>query len=191
MENNQNNMSTQSSGGNDKNRSVMIIIIVVIVVVAGGWFLNDRWQRRQAVNLVEDLIEAQTGAKATVDVSTKGDLVTVTGNDTELTVGTAATLPEDFPTDVPIYTGATLTSTFSSVGIAGHSVAMETADATTAVLAFYKDQMAANGWTQQSAFDVGGAVQRTYAKDGSTVALTLSRDATRDMTVVSLSVIEL
>lgn len=85
---------------------------------------------------VEKMVEDQTGAQ--IDVDDDGG-VTIEGEDTSFKVGTAAELPADFPSELPIPEG-TLTSVVTVGGQWMLGFEGVDAEALDKVVSYYKDQ---------------------------------------------------
>lgn len=83
----------------------------------------------------------------------------------KMTSGDAAKLPDNFPADVPMYEGMKLIWVMTTPD-EGMSVTAETADAPDKVTAFYKEQVAAKGWTEKYATQQDTMFNGQYSKDG-------------------------
>jgi hypothetical protein len=101
--------------------------------------------------------------------------------------GTASTgsLPADFPKDVPVYEGASVTSASTTGGVAG--AVLMTSDAPDKVSAFYKDELAKQGWSKPQAIDMSGTSTITATKDKRRVSVAITK-AQDGKTSISLGV---
>ncbi len=92
------------------------------------------------------------------------------------TVSTGGSLPADFPKDVPVYAGATVTS--GATTGAGAAVVFSSADATDKIAAFYKEELPKNGWSKPIATDMGGisAISATKEKRQLGISITKGTD---------------
>lgn len=105
-------------------------------------------------SIAEKVVEETTGVK----VEDEGEKVTITGEDGETMElsGTGGSLPKDWPSDMPVYDGATIDSSAAirSGEVTNFSVALSTTDAFADVFAWYKEQLASEGWTIDNEFDM-------------------------------------
>lgn len=141
--------------------------------------------------IVEKAVEtgaAQSGQK--VDVDVEGDSLTMTfqEGDAQLTIGAQAEIPENFPKDVPVYPGATVS--FSQVITENQlfSIQAVTNDPLETVFEYYKEKSADEGWTEGMAMSQGmGKPMRmlNYTKEGRVLNLMLI--AEEDQTVVHIT----
>ena len=103
-------------------------------------------------------ITGQEGGQA-VTYKADGDSFTMTTPEGTLTTtsGKSAKVPDGFPKDVPIYPGAevVLATSMAQMGMA--SVQLSTGDGVAKVAAYYKRELAANGWSEVTAMSQGGA----------------------------------
>lgn len=102
-----------------------------------------------AEKVTENLVEEATG----VEVDQDGDSVTITGEGEDgeqvtITGGEGGSVPEDFPTDFPIYDGKVTGSSSLATGDGSmYTVSVETEDGLDAVKAFFDEELEAEGWT--------------------------------------------
>ena len=111
-----------------------------------------------------------------VEYDSKGKNVTVKMADGSVAVsGEGVKLPEDFPKDVPLYPGATLSSAVTAARseTAGHLLTFQTSDAPEKVGAFYKSKFST--WK----------VKMEMSSGGGKVLLLQSPDEKRSLTVVA------
>ena len=121
---------------------------------------------KKAVGLLALLALAAACRRHDVTVDSNGNTVAVDGKTGQVTVrtndgtavytgGAGTKLPADFPSDIPIYPGATVTASVGAAGQAAgktsHVVTFETSDSADSVASFYKAKLAA--W--QSSAEVG------------------------------------
>ena len=101
--------------------------------------------------------------------------------------GTASvgTLPADFPKDVPVYTGATVVSSSTAGGVVG--AVLNTGDAIDKVSAYYKDELAKNGWSTPQAMNAGVNTIIRATKEKRQAAIAIMKD-TEGKTSVSIAV---
>lgn len=109
-----------------------------------------------AEQVTKSAVEKATGVKV------ESDGVTVTGKDgQQVSIGGENKLPDGFPSEVPVYDGATITSSVSTEQ--GFLVGFTTTDAPREVLDWYKSELAAGGWEVKSNMesDSGGLLTAT------------------------------
>jgi len=100
---------------------------------------------RIAEEAAEEVVQQTTG----VNVEQDGEKVTIEGEDGEqIEIGSGAELPDDFPSDVPVYKGADVvsTSTLSDGGAKNFYISLQTTDAFEDVVEWYKSEMDSKGW---------------------------------------------
>ncbi len=119
-------------------------------------------------------------AEKAVDVGTDGAVkiadggVTFTGDGGSVTTGATATLPADWPADVPIYPGGKI-KVVSAAGTSAH-VVFTTVDPPAMVTKFYKTNLP--GWvaTMDLTGPDGGIAQKKKGKNALTINITKSDD---------------
>lgn len=82
-------------------------------------------------------------------------------------------LAADFPKDIPVYTGATVTSSAVVAGTA--SAVLSTDDAIDKVAAYYKDELGKNGWTTANSMNAGGNTIMRATKEKRQLAVTIGK----------------
>jgi hypothetical protein len=91
----------------------------------------------------------------------------------ELAEGSTATIPEEFPNEIPIYPGAMASQGKGTIseGVPMAAVQLQTSDSPEKVYEFYKDQLSRNGWTIQEREGLEGknAVSATNGKCTATI----------------------
>ena len=93
----------------------------------------------------------------------------------QMKVGKDATIPEDFPKDVPMYKGIKLNLSQSSDD--GHIVSGTVTDDMDTVAAFFKEQAAKQGWEEEGTFSTtgeGAMTMLSYKKGERTLSVTVS-----------------
>jgi hypothetical protein len=126
-----------------------------------------------AGRVVKSGVESATGVK----VDESGGDVTVTGEDgSSMTSSSDGTLPDGFPTDVPVYKPGKITAGIvsdSSTG-KGYMVGLETADAAGDVFAWYESEVPGAGWkvTTTMKTDDDGLISAEKGDQALTVAVT-------------------
>ncbi len=119
-----------------------MVLVVVAIILAGLYFVGRTLSRSQ------------------------GDKVTLTGEDGEVSLEAGGDLPESFPKDFPVYSGAKLVSSFSASGEGGDgvSVVWETGDSFDKVTDFYKKKLQEDGWKVESTFEQKDSFTSSFKK---------------------------
>ncbi len=136
------------------------IIGGVIVLALIGWFLM-----RGAGSMM--------GAATGTDVDRNMDGSTTYTNDQgSVTVGTAASMPANWPSDAPQnFAGATIVYSGTSnpqTGQTGSAVSYTVRASAQSVADHYKQQLSSAGWTVQATANMGGATVVSASKDART-----------------------
>ena len=117
---------------------------------------------------------AGCGSGPQVTIGTNGAMHVVTSEGTA-TMG--QTVPSDWPSDVPVYGGATVTYSASvnpQTGKPGMAIVLTTTDAMATVATYYKTELASRGWAVQSALESAGNSIFSAVKDNRTVSLLIA-----------------
>lgn len=132
----------------------------------------------------ERAIENASGGDADVDV--QGGTTRVTTSEGTVTVGEQE-LPADWPTDVPAYPGSTIQAA-GTVNGQGKGALFQTSDASADVVAYYKTQLAAGGWTMDTVAAMGSISVLSASKEGRTVAIQIA--ASEGQTIITVGLDE-
>lgn len=154
-----------------KQGKLIVGIVVAIVVVSAGCNLILKNVSEQ---VVENAMERASGGKADVDM--KNGSMTIKTEEGTMTTGNK--LPENWPTDIPMYAGATVQFGGAANGMAGDAggmaVVMMSEDATADVAAYYKSSLAKDGWTVKSTMEAQGSTIYLAEKAGRTISVTVT-----------------
>lgn len=150
------------------NKKTMMVVGAVVVVLVLAGVANRLFNKSAA----ERVIESATGGKVNVD-SNSGDVTVKTDQGTW---STSSKLPSDFPKDVPVYPGATVESSVAANQEqgGGQYVGLQTTDALDAVVAWYKKEVAAQGWKIETDATVQGNLILGASKDTRELSLTVA-----------------
>ena len=126
---------------------------------------------------------AKDGTRATVSQSGK---VTVESKDGKMQVSGEGglALPDDFPKDVPVYPGSTVTMSMAAKD--GTHVTLKSADPASKVVAFYKEKLKENGWEIETTMNTEEMSMVSGKKEKRTVMAMTNRDS--GGSIVSLTV---
>ena len=132
------------------------------------------------------VVDSQTGATATI--GSNGTTMHVESSEGSFTAG-ATTLPADWPSDAPVYPGATITYTASAnptTGKPGNAIVFTTTDGTQQVVAYYKTALKQNGWAINTTMDGGATFVMGGTKEGRGLSLMIA--GTDGQTSVTLAI---
>jgi hypothetical protein len=117
---------------------------------------------------------AKEGVDAKVDSS--GEKVTIQTKDGTAVIagGKGATVPENFPKDIYVYEGATITGSVSVPN--GFNLVMETGDSADKVLGTIKSKMTGLGWKEEMTMNQGKSSMVSYKKGERTALVNINAD---------------
>ncbi|HEO69949.1 MAG TPA: hypothetical protein ENN80_01700 [Candidatus Hydrogenedentes bacterium] len=136
-------------------------------------------------------VKDEKGQTHTMDMKTGKDGASITMTDEEgpasVTIGEAATIPEDFPKDVPLYKELELRMVQSMPGQQSYLVLAHSKDPVETIAGFYAKECEAQGWEEEMTVNQQGSRMVLYKKgernlqvgvipeeDGTAVNLTVS-----------------
>jgi hypothetical protein len=155
-----------------------LLVVSLAVATVGCKRLTERLQ--------EKAIENGTGGQVHVD-DDKGTITVITDAGA-MTLGSSATVPQDFPGAVAIYPHAKPTFATRSLDPKGKktwSLLLETTDSKDKVAAFYKSSM--SGFVQASSMDMGQSTAAVYQSAQYEVSMMIASE-TNSKTAITLSV---
>jgi hypothetical protein len=159
----------QKSGGSNKMLYIIIGILVVIIIA----FLMRGSFGSRSVNI--NGMNLDVDKKIDGSTTIKSDYGTTTVNQNKL--------PDNWPTDVPAYASATITtagSTNAQAGVEGMEVMFNTKDSAQSVLNFYKSGLTSSGWASLypgkpiTGTQVGANISLMAKKDKRTLTVSIS-----------------
>jgi len=164
-----------------------VLVVIVLVVMIAGCGKKEKPAKATddvASEIVSRAVSMASGQKTEVKVD--GETVKITGTDGTVTVhaGKNGKLPEDFPTDLPRYKGAEILQS-ASQGKEAFAMSMQTEDALAKVAAFYKKEMASQGWESETAMDMPNRSILAFKKGNRAVNVMLMKNK-EGGTVISL-----
>ena len=152
------------------------IIGGVIVLALVGWFL---------MRGTGSFMGAATGTN--VDQNMDGS-TTYTNDQGSVTVGTAASLPANWPSDAPAnYAGAAIVYSGTSnpqTGQTGSAVSYTVRASVQSVADHYTQQLSSSGWTIQATANIAGATVVSASKDTRTFGAYITDTGDGNVTVV-------
>lgn len=117
----------------------LIIPLVAIALFGPGCSCGQKI----AEKAMEKAVESATNS----DIDISGEKVAVNTNGETMEWGEGAELSKDFPTDVPIYKGSTITSSSSSATDETYSATISSTDKYENVTSYYTSELPKQGWT--------------------------------------------
>ena len=137
--------------------------------------------------IIEKAIEKSSGEKVDVDYKLDGS-ATYTADG--VTVSTSQDLPKDWPKDAAIYPNAKINVSGQSTDTEniGTTVILNTNDAATKVLEWYKSKVVEDGWKVEGAMDYSGIKTLVSKKDGRDMSVMITTDS--GMTQIIVGVID-
>ncbi len=125
--------------------------------------------------------------KMTIDKESGQTTMTIQGDNgqqTTVTAGQKVTIPKDFPSDIPIYSGATPTAVASMPD--GQNVSLEIKDPAAKVFQYYQNELPKKGWKVQATVNTAGGSMVTATKEKQQVIVNVITD--NGKTIVNLTV---
>lgn len=151
------------------NKKNLLIVGVIVAVVMVGWlagfFGNSSTDTEVSEEQSQQAIDDQTN-----DMTVKTD---------QGTWSTSDKLPADFPKDAPVYPGATVEGSLAAGQSAeqGYYAGFQTKAAVADVAAWYKSEIAQQGWNIQSNASVNGATMMSGEKGDRILTVTISSES--------------
>lgn len=146
-----------------------------------------------AEKATEKMLETAGGEGTDVDIDSETGEMTIKSEGTEIT--SSAKLPSDWPSDVPVYTGATVSGSFSSSseGQFGGWVNLTTPDSADKVKTWYADELLKEGWEEEGNFSSSSdgldSTMISYTKSERSLLISMGQDsADTNLTTLTLTV---
>ncbi len=171
---------TKTNKGKKPTALVVVIGVVVVGILAAGFFL-----RKGREFAAEKYLSKSTGAD--VDIEGDGEKVTITSEDGTISFEEGGELPDDFPSDLPIYPNAKLTGSWTAEGenANGVSTVWETSDSVDKVGDYYKKELPKAGWKLTLTSEVEEATTFAFEKGEMTGFMGIAEEDST--TVISLT----
>ena len=150
--------------GSDKKVPVLAILIAVVIFasIIGGIFIQ------KAKNFIKgDAFSRLT--KGVVDIGKDGEKVSVTTEEGDFVFEEEGELPNEFPSDFPIYPEAKLISSWLADGETtdGLSLIWETEDTFSKVSNYYENELEKANWTLSFTSETEDSTTFAFEKNGS------------------------
>lgn len=154
-------------------KSIFIGALALPLLGASCFNLQSSIGDQIAETATEKVLEGAPGAK---DIEINGDEVSIVGDDGQTINIGGDELPADFPSQVPVYSGATVSSSFSSGNESEGvwTVTFTSTDPVDTVNAFFKDALAKNGWETTYSYSLDESFGYTAKQADLSVTVTVS-----------------
>lgn len=165
------------------NKKAPILVILAAIVITAA-ILGGIFYRKAKDLVVGNIFSRLTGR--VVDVEKNGEKVTVTLDEGEHSFEEGS-LPDNFPSDIPIYPDAKLASSWvaSGDGTDGLSLIWETDDSVSKVSNYYENELENAGWTLSFTSETEGST--TYAFEKNDMSGFIGITVEESKTVISLT----
>ncbi len=130
------NQGTVAATGSSKKGLYIVIGVLALVII--GFLMRDSLGLTHKVSV----------AGMNGEVTKKLDGSTTYTNDYGTVTTGATKVPDNWPSDAPVYTNATVSQSTTSnmMGTNGFQVTLTTSDSTQTILDFYKSKLTSSGW---------------------------------------------
>lgn len=163
-----------------RSATVLCLAFAFLVVLVGCSSPGEK--------MMEKSIEDSTGGEAEVDTDADGSMRIETEEGT-FNMGGGTELPADWPADAAVFPEAQIQYTATvnpATGEPGAVVMLLTEESMEDVLAYYSDQLPADGWAMQGTMQGGGVAILSATKGERTLSLSVS--ASGEQTSITLAV---
>jgi hypothetical protein len=172
-------VSIKKSGEKGKGLAIAAIILsVVFMLVSAGAVWAIYYSANKSLK------------DAGINVDTKSNTVTVNKDGESVSIGENAKLPDDFPSDVPIYEPSDVVASLKN-GENSYSATLLSSDSISKVTEYYTAELPKNGWQTSddtSSLTLENSTISTYKKDNRTLGVIVATDPSSNKTSITLSV---
>jgi len=169
----------------------LVALSLTLVGLACGFLgdqVSEQISQTVAEKATEEAIEHDQGGDANVNLQ-EGNFSLKTDKGS-FSVQSGSTLPAGFPSDIPLYPGATVTSSAASQTPegAGFLVTADSTDTPDKIIAFYKDKLA-SGFQSKADMNMNGQLMLVYqsADEKRSVQLTATPQGTGSQMSLTVS----
>ena len=138
--------------------------------------------------VAEQAIESITDTE--LDADFNDGSITIDSEEGSVSIG-GTEIPEDFPSDVPVYSNADVVWTSFSSADETYWIDFESTDDYTEIKAYYDEEIEKDGWElyDTSTYTSDGQETTLYSadRDNRTLIVTLSHSESEDKTMISVS----
>ena len=142
------------------------ILIILIAITATAIVLGGIFYRKAKDSVVGNIFSRLIGED--VDVDKDGEKVTITSEEGEFSFEEGGKLPDNFPSDFPVYPKAELASSWMASGndTDGLSLIWETEDTVSKVGNYYESELKNAGWTLSFTSETEDSTTFAFEKNG-------------------------
>lgn len=157
------------------------LVLLVVLGVVSSLFMRF-FSQRVGLGMLQGAIESKTGVKTNLQDIEKGKLsFTDPKTGSKVDIGSGK-IPDTFPKDFPIYSGAKVTSVMSGSEKGknnGFWITLSTPDTLERVSEFYTSKLTANGWETVATYSAGDTNTQSVKKGlySGSVAMTRASSA--------------
>ena len=160
-------------------KTVLAFLLIALCIPLGGCIVTNKIGELFGEKITEKLVEGDTGANVDIDYDDDGG-VGIETDDGEWTAGSKASIPDDFPPDVPVidYHEIMSSSSFTDTGDGTKSFTLmvESKESLANTQSYYETEMSDEGWTNGSTFESNGTIMMSYTKDGNNCAVWIAEN---------------
>lgn len=159
------------------------VICILVSMLMIGCSCSEKAEKNVAAKVAEKAIEAHTGKESDIDIDEESMRIKTKDGEMSITSGKSAKLPDNFPKDIPMYTGVILDMAMEVPE--GYSLSFTSKDDMSKVSEWYLEEMLNMGWTKEASMDMGNQKMLVFKKGERGINLVLSPD--NDQTRISLT----
>jgi hypothetical protein len=161
------------------------ILLILAAVVVAAVILGGIFYRKAKGLVVGNIFSRLTGG--VVDVDKDGEKVTITSEEGEFSFEEGGSLPDNFPSDFPIYPDAKLASSWTASGddTDGLSLIWETEDSVSKVSNYYEGELEDAGWTLSFTSETEDSTTFAFEKNDASGFIGITVEESK--TVISLT----
>jgi hypothetical protein len=205
---NENGQQPSPATGEKKNTRTVIIVVAVLVALAllgyGAKYLMGMFTMgAMNAQLASEGVQVSGNPLAggsytitdkdgkTINVNASGEGYTMTDNQGNIyTVGADAKIPDTFPSAVPLYARAKITSTAETFenGKPTYMVTLSSSDAFPSVVSYYKESFAKNGWGIIQEMNLSAGYTMYTAQNGGWEVMAVIQEENGKETTIMLTV---
>jgi len=167
------NMPPSSGGGMPKWLIILLVVGLIVVLgccggIAACHFMCTAVAKNGAGALQQFVQDEQKKAGVNVNLA-----------------GGSISLPANFPSDVPVYSGFTAMTSVTPPGQSGGTVSFKGSADPQKVMDYYQTQLKGKGWNQEQATANPNALFTAFSKDDQQITISVEGDASSSILIVN------
>ena len=171
-----------------KKSYLLFAVFLCAVFVLSGCSLTDSLMEKAGEEVAEQGLEIITDSE--LDADFNDGSFTIDSEEGSVSIG-GTEIPEDFPSDVPVYANAEVVWTSFSSGDETYWIDFESTDDYSTIKAYFDEEIEKEGWElyDTSTYTSDGQETTLYSadRDNRTLIVTLSHSESEDKTMISIS----